>query len=299
MTRAARALGASQPAISTQLRLLERELEVDLLIRRNNRIHGLTVAGTSIIKSVDLILREAENLRRTALEFTQEGDQELIVATTHTYARYALGAMVKEFVAQYPRVKLVLRQGIPAMVAEWVATGVADLGISGRPVDQQDPLIFLPCEARTRSLFLPADHPLLDEGDMTPAKIAAYPLITLDAQTEGGSTVLNALEAAGCTPNVALSVIDADVAKAYVERGLGVAVLLSMAFEPERDHALRVIDVADLFEPTIPEIMFHSGKHVTGAMFDFIGKFAPQWNRAAIEAAMRNTGAETETTTKA
>ncbi|MBT6405728.1 MAG: LysR family transcriptional regulator [Rhodospirillaceae bacterium] len=299
MTRAARALGAFQPAISTQLRLLERELEVDLLVRRNNRIHGLTVAGTSIIKSVDLILREAENLRRTALEFTQEGDQQLVVATTHTYARYALGAIVKEFVAQYPRVKLVLRQGIPAMVAEWVATGAADLGISGRPVDQQDPLIFLPCEARTRSLFVPAGHPLLDEGDMTPARIAAYPLITLDAQTEGGSTVLNAFEAAGCAPNVALSVIDADVAKAYVERGLGVAVLLSMAFEPERDHALRVIDVDDLFERTIPEIMFHSGKHITSAMLEFIGKFAPQWDRPAIELATRHSGRETDATTNA
>lgn len=93
--------------------------------------------------------------------------------------------------------------------------------------------------------------------------------------------------------------IDADVAKAYVERGLGVAVLLSMAFDPERDHALRVVDVADLFEPTVPEIMFHSGKYITGAMFDFIGKFAPQWNRRAIEAATRNTAAENGTITNA
>jgi LysR family cys regulon transcriptional activator len=292
MTRAAKVVGASQPAISTQLRLLERELEIDLLIRRNNRIHGLTVAGESIIKSVDLILRETENLRRTALEFTQDGDQELVVATTHTYARYVLGAMVKEFVEQYPRVKLILRQGIPSMVAEWVATGAADIGISGRPIGQDDPLIFLPCQTLTRSLFVPADHPLLGEREMTLAKIAAYPLITLDAQTEGGIAVLSALENAGCEPNVVLSVIDADVAKTYVEMGLGIAVLLSVAFDQDRDHALRVVDVADLFDPTVPEIMFHSGKHVTGAMFDFIGKFAPQWDRGAIENATRHTAAE-------
>lgn len=302
MTRAAKALGASQPAISTQLRQLERELQVDLLVRRNNRIHGLTVAGTSIIKSVDLILREAENLRRTALEFTQEGDQELIVATTHTYARYALGSMVKEFVEQYPRVKLVLRQGIPSMVAEWVATGAADLGITGaadlgissQPIGQHNPLTCLPCDARTRSLFVPADHPLLREPEMTLAKIADYPLITLDAQTEGGSTVLNTFDKAGHELNVVLSVIDADVAKTYVEMGLGIAVLLSMAYDRDRDQALRVVDVANLFEPTVPQIMFHSGKHITGAMFDFIGKFAPQWDRVAIENATRHTAAETD-----
>ena len=292
MTRAAKAVGASQPAISTQLRLLERELKVDLLIRRNNRIHGLTVAGQSIIRSVDLILRETENLRRKALEFTQDGDQELVVATTHTYARYVLGAIVKEFVQQYPRVKLILRQGIPSMVAEWVATGAADIGISGRPIGQDDPLIFLPCQTLTRSLFVPAGHPLLKERKLTPAKIAAHPLITLDTQTEGGITVISALENAGCEPNVVLSVIDADVAKTYVEMGLGIAVLLSVAYDPDRDHTLRIVDVADLFDPTVPQIMFHSGKHITGAMFDFIGKFAPQWDRAAIETATRHSAAD-------
>lgn len=288
MSRAAETLGASQPAISTQLRQLERELKVDLLIRRGNRIHGLTVAGEAIIESVRRILWETENLRRTTLEFTQDSAQEMVVATTHTYARYVLGAMVKEFIQQNPQVKLVLRQGIPSMVAEWVAMGEADLGISGRPIDQQDRLTFLPFAKLTRSLFAPVGHPLLQERKLTLAKIAEYPLITLDIQTEGGSTVLESFEKAGCKPNVVLSVIDADVAKAYVEMELGVAVLLSVSYESERDSALRIVDVANLFEPTEPQIMLHPGKHVTGAMFDFIGKLAPQWNRPAIEAAARN-----------
>lgn len=288
MSRAAETLGASQPAISTQLRQLERELKVDLLIRRGNRILGLTVAGEAIIESVRRILWETENLRRTTLEFTQDSAQELVVATTHTYARYVLGAMVKEFIQQNPQVKLVLRQGIPSMVAEWVAMGDADLGISGRPIDQPDRLTFLPFAKLTRSLFAPLGHPLLQERELTLAKIAAYPLITLDAQTEGGSTVLESFEKAGCKPNVVLSVIDADVAKAYVEMELGVAVLLSVSYESERDSALRIVDVANLFEPTEPQIMLHPGKHVTGAMFDFIGKLSPQWNRPAIESATRN-----------
>ncbi|MFT5180681.1 MAG: LysR family cys regulon transcriptional activator [Alphaproteobacteria bacterium] len=288
MSRAAEALGASQPAISTQLRQLERELQVDLLIRRGNRILGLTVAGEAIIGSVQRILWETENLRRTTLEFTQEGAQELVVATTHTYARYVLGAMVKEFIHQNPEVKLVLQQGTPSMVAEWVATGGADLGISGRPIDQQDRLTFLPCAPLTRSLFAPVAHPLLQERELTHAKLAEYPLITLDAHTEGGSTVLRAFEKAGCEPNIVLSVIDADVAKAYVEMELGVAVLLSVSYERERDRALRIVDVSNLFEPTIPQIMLHPGKHVTSAMFDFIGKIAPQWGRPAIESATRN-----------
>src|SRR5215475_2902487 len=45
MSRAASALGTSQPAISKQISLLESELGVDLLIRKSNRILGLTAAG--------------------------------------------------------------------------------------------------------------------------------------------------------------------------------------------------------------------------------------------------------------
>jgi len=289
LSRAAITLGTSQPAISKQLQVLERELGVDLLIRRGNRILGLTAPGEAIIESARRTLREAENLQRITSEFTQESGGRLVIATTHTYARYVLGPVIKAFIATHPQVQLVLRQGTPSMVAEWIAAGGADLGISGRPEEMHDSLIFLACKALQRSLFTPKAHPLLGEAKLSVKKIAQYPIITLDSSTEGGRAVMHAFDKAGCTPNIVLSAIDADVVKAYVAMGLGVAVLLSVSYQPDRDHDLGVMDSGRLFLPTIPHILLRDGQHLSRALYDFIGTFAPQWTRAAIDQEIRGT----------
>jgi DNA-binding transcriptional LysR family regulator len=99
---------------------------------------------------------------------------------------------------------------------------------------------------------------------------------------------MEAFEAARIKPNIVLSAIDADVVKSYVELGLGIAILLSVAYEPARDRGLGVIDVARLFEPTTPQIVLRHGKFLPGYMLDFISRLAPQWSRGAIESAMRS-----------
>jgi LysR family transcriptional regulator, cys regulon transcriptional activator len=288
VSRAARALATSQPAISKQVRLLESELGADLLIRRSNRILGLTAAGEAIIEAAQRTLWEADNLERITAELTAKGAGRLVIATTHMYARYVLRSVIRDFVASHRDVQLVLRQGIPSMIAQWVAAGEADIGLSGMPLDLHAELVLLPFAALTRSLFVPRRHPLTRERRLTLRAIARFPIITLDQGMEGGRRVMDAFASAGIAPNIVLSAIDADVVKAYVELGLGIAVLLAVAYEPERDRALRLIDAAHLFEPTTPHIMLRHGKHLPTYMHDFIGRLTPHWDRPAIEAAMRS-----------
>jgi LysR family cys regulon transcriptional activator len=291
ISRAASALGASQPAVSKQIRLLEVEIGADLLIRRGNRIVGLTAVGEAIIDAARRTLWEAQNLQRITEEFTQKGSGRLVIATTHMYARYVLRPVIKDFIHSHPHVHLVLRQGIPSMIAEWVAAGEADMGIAGKSLDVQDELRFLAGEALHRSVIVPKRHPLLKEKRLSLKAIAQFPIVTLDQSLEGGRTAMNAFQAAKLTPNIVLSALDADVVKSYVELGLGVAVLLTVAFEPDRDRELRSIDVAQLFQPTIFHIVLRQGKYLPGYMYDFIERLTPKWNRRAIDAAMRlNTG---------
>ena len=291
ISRAASALGASQPAVSKQIRLLEAEIGADLLIRRGNRIVGLTAVGEAIIDAARRTLWEAQNLQRITEEFTQKGSGRLVIATTHMYARYVLRPVIKDFIHSHPHVHLVLRQGIPSMIAEWVAAGEADMGIAGKSLDVHDELLFLAGEALHRSVIVPKRHPLLKEKRLSLKAIAQFPIVTLDQSLEGGRTAMNAFQAAKLTPNIVLSALDADVVKSYVELGLGVAVLLTVAFEPDRDRELRSIDVAQLFQPTIFHIVLRQGKYLPGYMYDFIERLTPKWNRRAIDTAMRlNTG---------
>ena len=70
--------------------------------------------------------------------------------------------------------------------------------------------------------------------------------------------------------------------------GLGIAILLSVAYEPERDRNVRIVKAAHLFEPTIPQLILRQGKYLSSYMHEFIKKVAPQWDRQAIDAAVKS-----------
>jgi LysR family cys regulon transcriptional activator len=198
-----------------------------------------------------------------------------------------LKPVIKDFIERHRDVQLVLRQGIPSMIARWVAAGEADIGISGLSLDVHQDLLFLPFAELDRSVFVPRRHPLVQEKRVTLKSIARFPIIMLDQSLEGGWKVMDAFAAARVKPNVVLSAIDADVVKSYVELGLGIAILLTLAFEPERDRELRVISAAHLFQGTTPHIVLRRGKYLPGYMHEFIGG-CRQWDRGATEAAMRS-----------
>lgn len=292
ISRAAAALATSQPAISKQVRLLETELGADLLIRRGNRITGLTAVGEAIIDAARRTVWEAQNLERITEEFTRKGSGQLVIATTHMYARYVLRPVIKDFIHSHPQARLVLRQTVPSMIPEWIASGEADMGIVGKPPSVHDELIFLEGETLQRSVIVPKRHPLLRETRLTLKAIAQHPIVTLDPNLEGGSTVMTAFQAANLSPNIVLSALDADVVKSYVELGLGVAVLANVTYEPDRDRDLRAIPVPNLFRPTIFHVVLRRGKHLPGTMYDFIKRLTPKWDRAAVESAMQLNVAE-------
>jgi LysR family cys regulon transcriptional activator len=288
ISRAAAALHTSQPGISKQIQMLEREIGIAILVRKGNRVVGVTEPGQAILDVARRMLHDAENLKRIGEDFTAKDAGRLVVATTHIHARYVLRDVIRDFIRRHPQVQLVLRQASPAQTALLVASGEADIGVSSQPVEPaHDDLVTLPCYELHRSVITPKRHPLLSDKRLTLHSIAKYPIITLDQSFVGGSAVLRAFEAARIKPNIVLSAIDADVIKTYVELGLGIAILPSIAYEPRRDRALRAIDAAKLFEPTLTSIELRRENYLRSYMLDFIQRIAPQWSRETIAQATR------------
>jgi LysR family cys regulon transcriptional activator len=291
ISRAAVALHTSQPGISKQIQMLEQEVGVDILVRKGNRIVGFTGPGKAILEVARRMLRDAENLRRIGEDFTRKDAGRLVVATTHIHARYALRSVLRNFMRRHPDVRLVLRQGSPSQSAQLVASGEADIGVSSEPPEPVHELIMLPSAKLQRSVIAQAGHPLLREKRLTLKSIARYPIITYDQSYVGGSAVLRAFERAQIKPNIVLSAIDADVIKTYVELGLGIAILPSIAYEPARDRKLRAVDAGGLFEPTVTRIEIRRDNYLRSYMYDFITMVAPNWDRESIDR-MRRAGTE-------
>ena len=283
---AAAALYTSQPGVSKQIRLLEEELGIEIFVRNGKRIVAITEPGKAVLAIAQRILQDAGNLKHVGQEFHSQGSGHLTIATTHTQARYALPPVVKQFIKRYPKVQLGLHQGNPTQIAEQVLNGEADIAIATESLSLYDDLVTLPCYEWHHCVVVPPKHPLLEEKKLTLAKIAQYPIVTYDFAFSGRGKINEAFEKAGITPDIALTAIDADVIKTYVELGLGIGILAEVAFIPERDRHLRMISAKHLFKPNTTRIAIRKNEYLRGYVYDFIELFAPHLTRDAVAEAM-------------
>jgi LysR family cys regulon transcriptional activator len=248
VSEAAEALYTSQPGISKQVRLLEDELGIAIFERAGKRFTGLTEPGKTVLAIAERILREAENLKRASAEFATGQSGRLVLATTHTQARYALPTVVRDFVVRHPTVKLEMHQGSPVQIAEWVVAGEADIGIATESLDQYPQLITLPVRQWTHCVIAPEGHPILEAQPLALNELAKWPLVTYDTAFTGRSRINRAFERIGVEPNIALTALDADVIKTYVSLGLGLGIISALAFDAQRDAGLVAVDAGHLFE---------------------------------------------------
>ncbi len=282
VSRAARALYTSQPAVSKIIKSLEEELGAEIFVRARGRIAGLTEIGEDVLALAKRILQDAAALNELVAERYSEKSGVLRIATTHLHARYALLEIITAFTRHYPGVHLDLTQGNPEQITAWVAEGEVHLGVSTLPERLPDSVLTLPAYPIERCIITPPGHPLLKAKRLRLEDVARYPLITYDRMFNSGNVVQGVFERHGLGPRIAMKATDANVIKAYVAAGLGIAVFQKMALEPARDKNLGVIDSAHLFPPSQACISLRRGQYLRGYVYDFIKGIAPQWTRAAI-----------------
>jgi LysR family cys regulon transcriptional activator len=295
LTEVAAALHTSQPGISRQIRELEDELGVQIFVRAGKRLTGLTPPGETVLPIVERLLQEHDNLRRAGHEFSAQTSGQLSIAATHSQARYALPAVVRDFRQLYPQVTLSLHQGSPKQVAQMLLSGEADIGVATEALAHVEQLVALPCYRWTHSVVVPPGHDLLKKGQpLTLQRLARHPIITYEAGYTGRTHIDEAFARAGLKPSIVLSAMDADVIKTYVELGMGVGIVASIAFDAERDRTLRAIDAGSLFEVNLTRLAIRRGTWLRGYAYAFIEAFAPTLTRAAVEKALASAPDEEE-----
>lgn len=292
VSEAADALHTSQPGVSKQIKLLEDELGVVVFERSGKRLSSVTEPGKAILAIAERILHEAENMKRVGEEYADGESGSLVIATTHTQARYALPSVVARFVEKHPKVRLSMHQGSPTQIAEWTLKGEADIAIATEALDQYPQLLMLPCYQWTHCVIAPVGHPVLDGRPLTLAELARWPLITYDPAFTGRSRINKAFERAQLAPNIVLAAIDADVIKTYVSLGLGLGIIAHQAYDATRDTGLLALDAGQLFGSNTTRIGLRRGTHVRRFEYDFIEFFAPQLTRRAVDMAMAGHGDE-------
>ena len=288
----AESLYTSQPGISKQIRMLEDELNIKIFQRKGKHLTEVTLAGLPIIEKAGEILDKVENIRQIAQEFSDQERGSLSIATTHTQARYVLPPIIKSFIQRYPEVALHMHQGTPVQISELASKGTVDFAIATEALELFDNLIMMPCYRWNRSVIVPRDHPLANNGHLSLEMISEYPIVTYVFGFTGRSQLDRAFNNADLTPRVVFTASDADVIKTYVKLGLGVGIVASMAFDARLDGDLVALDASHLFEASTTKIGFRQGIFLRGYMLDFIERFAPHLDRDVVDAAINSRSAE-------
>jgi LysR family cys regulon transcriptional activator len=288
LTTVANALFTSQPGVSKHIKDLEDELGVEIFVRRGKRLLGLTEPGREVLAVVERILLDTQNVRNIAGHFANRESGNLVIATTHTQARYALPEVIKQFKAEYPRVHLVLHQGSPREIAELLTTGDADIAIATEWLANVPEIATFPYYTWHHALVAPRGHPLAGLDDVTLADIAEYPIVTYHEGFTGRSNIDRSFAEAGLIPDVVLSAIDADVIKTYVDIGLGIGIIASIAYHPERDGHLARIDVPRLFLPNTTRLAIRRGVYLRSYAYALIEKLVPGLTEHRIAEILRD-----------
>jgi LysR family cys regulon transcriptional activator len=276
LTEVAAVLYTSQSGVSKQIKDLEDELGIELFVRSGKRLTAVTRAGDGAVQIVKRILQETENLRRYASQYSGVDTGRLIIAATHTQARYTLPKVVEKFNKEFPKVKLELHQGTPMQIAAMIQNGEADIGIATEVLDQSADVLAYPCFTWRHRVVVPAGHPLILKAPVTLEDISHYPLVTYNPQFSGRKAVDAAFAEAGLVPDLRLTAMDADVIKTYVKRGLGVGIVAETALEGAEQDGLVVLETQTaLFGTCTTLVAIRTDTFLPTFAYQFIEMFAP------------------------
>ncbi len=282
LTEVAQRLFTSQSGVSKHIKDLEDELGVELFLRKGKRLTGLTHPGQGIVKYVERMLGDATNIKNLAEHFSAQDTGELILATTHTQARYALPPVVAKFKQTYPRVHLKLLQGSPEEIIKLLLNGEADIGIATEALNDVEGFAVFPFYSWQHAVVAPQNHPLCAVQKLTLADIAQYPIITYHEGFTGRAKLDQTFQAANLKPDIVLSALDADVIKTYVELGMGIGIIAAVAFDSQKDTALIKLNSEHLFTSNLTRIALRKNQYLRGFAYHFMELCSADLTEAAI-----------------
>jgi LysR family transcriptional regulator, hydrogen peroxide-inducible genes activator len=131
--RAALSAHVSQPTLSQQIKLLEEELGV-VLVDRGLTDCDLTPIGRDVAERARRILREVDDLKRSARVASGGAAGHLRLGVSPTIGPYLLPEIVAELQAEVPGLRLRIREGFPGEQVRMLADGAIDLLLSPLPI---------------------------------------------------------------------------------------------------------------------------------------------------------------------
>jgi len=241
-TRAAEALGITQPALSQQIINLEKELEHRLLHRLGRRA-VLTDAGRTFMVRARRILLEADNATKEIRENSQS-ENRITIGAIPSVAPYILPALIAQARFDYPQLQILAREDFRPELLNGVLDGSLDLAIVSTPVTSTA-LAVEPLMREPLLLAVGPEHPLLQKP-----KVKAEDLIEETFVMLGTSSSLTERIRQFCgnhqfEPRIGYHCSQLATLKSLVALGAGIALLPRIARSSKDEGQIVYLPLAD------------------------------------------------------
>ncbi|MFJ3667027.1 LysR family transcriptional regulator [Streptomyces sp. NPDC090106] len=225
VTEASLELHIAQSAVSSAIYNLERELQVQLFIRRRGRGLILTPAGERVRQQARELLARAREIEREARGEGEALTGPVTVGCFVTLAPYYLPPLFSECSSRYPGLEIeVVEAETDELVRDLGAGRVDfaltyDLGLAPETGLRAETIAHAPAY-----VIVPAGHPLAGRGSVELAELSEEPLVLLDLP-HSRDYFRSLVAATGTAPDVRFRTRSYETVRSLVARGLGYSVL--------------------------------------------------------------------------
>jgi DNA-binding transcriptional LysR family regulator len=293
ITQAAFDLRLTQPAVSQQIKTLEKELGIALFERGGPKLL-LTQAGEAFYRSTVTILHAKDEAERTIAELGAATKGKLILGANTTGGMYLLPRIVRAFKESHPVTEIILQIESTEWLYQKILENVIDLAVVGGPTEDRRFGVEAICLDRLALIVSPS-HRFAVAAKVSLGDLKGEPFVVPTQGSRTRQLVERELKAAGIAPNVVMQLMGTEAVKRAVAANLGVAFVSQYAVEREgRPAELKVVSVAGFGLQRDMELIYRKQKYfspVAERFREFVHAYAREHlpvARAAKRAALKS-----------
>ncbi len=269
-SKAAEACHVSQPTLSTQIRKLESELEVQLVERAPRKVM-LTPIGEEIVERARHILRDAEQLKQHAKKRRDPASGMLRLGLFPTLAPYLLPHVVPQIRTRYPHLALQLFEEKTADILRMLQQGKLDAGILALPLPD-DTLQYRILFEEPFVLAVPSGHPLANKRNIKTEDLRSSSLLLLEEGHCMRDHALEVCQMAGAHEEMDFHATSMETLRQMVAANAGITLMPTLAVKPPIAQTDNVI--IRTFSPPAPKRVIAMCWRKSSANESFMDNFA-------------------------
>jgi len=231
ITAAASELHLTQPAVSLQVKALEKNLGLPLLERGGSKLR-LTQAGEALYRCAISILHAKDEAERAIGELSAATKGKLILGANTTGGMYILPRIVRAFKELYPQTEVIFQIESTEWLYEKILQNVVDMGLVGGPTDDRRFGVEAVCLDYVVLIVSPS-HPFTCLAKVSLNELKSQPCILPLQGSRTRQLVERRLKEAGVTLRVAMQLPGTEAVKKAVEANLGIAFVSRYSVENE------------------------------------------------------------------